>query len=105
MGLGMRAWTVEARRSDGHQDPHLHVVVAEGLARKPYLSQKVSALEHFQLRFGHLLRFALEILDAAGGASGVRTTAVQDVYPGIFFDRQDEPLALGSVERPYTFHF
>jgi hypothetical protein len=80
-------------------------VVAEGLARKPYLPKEVSALEHFQFRSGHLLWFALEILDAAGGASGVRTTAVQDIYPGIFFDRQDEPLALGGVEHPYTFHF
>jgi hypothetical protein len=105
MRLGMRTRPVEARRGDGHQDPHLHVVVAEGLARKPYLPKKVSALEHLQLRFGHLLWLALEILDAAGGASGVRTTTVQDVYPGIFFYRQDEPLALGGVERPYTFHF
>jgi hypothetical protein len=105
MGLRVRAWAVETRRSDGHQDPHLHVVIAEGLARKSYLPKEVSALEHLQLRFGHLFWFALKILDAAGRASGVRTTAVQNIYPGIFFDRQDEPLTLEGIERPYTFHF
>jgi hypothetical protein len=102
MGLGMRAGTVEAGGLHGHQDPDLDVVVAERLAREPYLAEQVPFFEHIEFGPGHLLWFALEILDAAGGASGVRTTAVQDVYPGIFFDRQDEPLALGGVERPYT---
>src|ERR671911_2670420 len=86
-GLGLVAGTVEAGRGHSHEDPHLHVVVAEGLARETYLPEEVAAFEDLALRLRHLLRLAFEVLYAAGRAPGVRTAAVQDIHSSIFLNR------------------
>src|SRR5215218_9675471 len=96
----MRARAVETALADGHQDPHLHVVVAESLARETNLPEEIPALEHLDLGLRHLLGLALQVLDPARRTPGVRTTAVQDVYPRILLDRQHQPLALGNVKSP-----
>src|ERR671921_1679957 len=44
-GLGLVAGTVEAGRGHSHEDPHLHIVVADGLARETYLPEEVAAFE------------------------------------------------------------
>src|SRR3712207_4894655 len=67
LALRLRPGAVEAGGAHGHQHPYLHVVVAQSLAREPYLPQKVAALEYLYLSPGHLLGLPLEILDAAGG--------------------------------------
>ena len=84
-GLRVRPRDIQAGGAHGHQDPHAHVVVAEGLAREPSLTEQIPALEHLELRPGHLLGLALQILDAAGGALGVRAAAVEDVH--VYVDR------------------
>src|SRR5215210_1858911 len=101
-GLRVRSRAVEARGAHSHQDPNAHVVVAEGLAREPDLPEQIPALEHLELGPGHLLGLTLKVLDAARGALGVGTAAMQDVHPGIFFDRKDQPLVFGDVEGPYA---
>src|SRR5918998_6885629 len=101
-GLGLVAGPVEAGRGHSHEDPHLHVVVAEGLARETYLPEEVAAFEDLALRLRHPLGLAFEILDAAGGAPGVRTAAVQDIHSSIFLNRQHQPLILRNVECPYA---
>ena len=79
VGFGVWAWAVEACRFYGHQDPHLHVVVAEGLAREPDLAEEVPALQHVEFSPGHLLGFALHELYPAGRALCVGAAAVVSV--------------------------
>src|ERR687889_1362189 len=102
-GLGLVAGTVEAGRGHSHEDPHLHIVVADGLTREAHLPEEITVFEYLELRLRHHVRLAFEVLDPAGGALSVRTTAVQDVHPGIFLDRQNQPLILRNVECPCAF--
>src|SRR5918994_1463486 len=102
MGLRMRSWTVEAGGAHGQQYPHTLVAVGQSLAREPNLPEEVSALEHLEFGPGHHLGLAFEVLYPAGGAPGVRTTAVQDIHPSILFDRQDQSLVLRDIEGPYA---
>src|ERR671916_1460327 len=69
--FGLVAGTVEAGRGHSHEDPHLNVVVAEGLAREAHLPEEITAFEDLALCLRHPLGLPLEVLDAAGGASGV----------------------------------
>ena len=102
LGLKLRAGVVEAGGAHGHQDPHLHVVVAQSPARESHLPEEIAALEHLDLHLGHLLERTFKVLDPAGGALGVGAAAVQDIYPRIFLNSQEQPLPLLHVERPDT---
>src|SRR5215210_3172811 len=98
----MRPWTVEAGGGDGQQDPHLNVVIGEGLAREPDLPQEVALLEHVELGPGHLLGLALQVLYPAGRAPGVGAAAVQDIHTRVLLYRQDQSLVLRNIEGPYA---
>src|SRR5687767_13962633 len=88
-----------------HQHTHFHVTVADGLARETDFSHEVPHVQHYQLRLGHLLRLALQVLNAAGGAPRVASADVHDVHPGVLFYGEHQPLAPFDVEGPHAFYF
>src|SRR5215204_5265908 len=58
LGLGLGAGYAVARGGYGHQHSNLHVVVAQGLARKPDLPEKAAFVEDLQLGLRHPLGLA-----------------------------------------------
>ncbi len=54
-------------------------MVAEGLAREPDLPEEVAIFEDLELWFGHTLVLAFEVLDLAGGTTGVGAATVASV--------------------------
>src|SRR3712207_4416707 len=91
--------------ADGHQHPHLHVLLAQDLAREAYLPDDVPHPEDHHLGLGHLLWLAFDELHAAGGAPRVGAAGVHDVHACVLLDGQNQPLALLDVEGPHALHF
>src|SRR5918997_3901160 len=60
-----------ARGADRRKGPHLYVVVRHCLTREPCLAEQVLPLQHLKLCLRHLLGLAFQVLDAAGGTTGV----------------------------------
>jgi hypothetical protein len=63
-------------------------VIAEDLAAQAHSVQAASG-QHLVFRFGHLLGFTGQKLDAAGGAAGIATAGVQLVDPHLIEQGQD----------------
>src|SRR5918993_845914 len=68
------------------------------------LFQELAHIEDHHLSLGHVLGFAFQKLDAAGGALGVGAAGVHDVDPGILLDSQNQALAFLHVEGPHAVH-
>ncbi len=80
-------------------------MVHHGLARETGSArQQLLPLQHLKLRLRHLLRLALQVLDATGGAPRVAPAAVQYVYTRVLLYGQDEPLALLDLDGPDTLY-
>jgi hypothetical protein len=57
--------------------------------RESRLVEQVLPFQHLEVCLRGLLGLALQVLDAAGGATGVAFAAVQDVRLRVLFYRQD----------------
>src|SRR5919107_728801 len=88
-----------------HQHAHVHVAVADGLARETHFSHEVPHVQHYQLRLGYLLRLAVQVLYAAGGAPRVASADVHDVDARVLLYRENQSLVTFDVEGPNAFDF
>jgi hypothetical protein len=79
-------------------------MVADGLARETHFSYEVPHVQHYELRLGHRLGLALQVLDAAGGAPRVAAADVHDVNACVLFYGEHQPLTTFDVEGPRAFH-
>src|SRR5262245_39749474 len=77
--------------------PHRHVVVAEDLTTETHAGQ-APRRQHLLFGLGHLVRFARDELDAAGGAAGVAAAGVQLIDAGLVLQRQHQPLVGRHLE-------
>ena len=84
-------------------DSDFHIALDAELAGEPVGGDQLGVFESGLFLIGHGRNLALQNLDAARGASGDATTAVQDWNPGIF-NSEDEFLAFRYVERTVAFN-
>ena len=77
--MGFGAGVVGSGGAHGQKRPHLHIVVQVDLARETRFLQELAHVEDHHLSLGHVLGFAFQKLDAAGGALGVASAGVHDV--------------------------
>jgi hypothetical protein len=80
-----------------------HVVVAHDLAGQPNAGETFRG-EPFHFGGGVAGGFSVYEFDAAGGASGVTATRMQDIHAGIVLNREYEALSVWDLDRPVSFN-